>query len=445
MISTRPRQCSILRLLRQFVYLAILCLSLPVFASGTLVSQGVSSIGADAWHTAGYDGRGVTIAVIDIGFYGYRDLLGTELPPTSRLMTRGFGTSVAQDAAENTEDAAHGTAVAEIVYDIAPGADYIFIAIDGDDAEAEALTWLLTQNVDIIVASLGGPPFCLPGETDRLESVYREVRNAGILYVAAAGNEGASNWTGRFTDQDGDGVHEFSSGNEWLEVYLSEGEPIDLYLQWDDDLCSASANDYILKVTDYKDTVLFENDYDNALDGPTEEIVEAAPYEGYYYLVIEKYAADRDAWLTLTWTNGPEFDTYKRDRSILVNQPALSTHVMAVGAIDWNQFQIASYSAGGPTREGLIKPDIVAPTCVVTASYGGDARDYREDADCGFPGTSAAAPHAAGAAVLVKQAFPEFTADELQAYLEAHAIDMGKPGKDNVYGAGRLLLPPPPE
>jgi len=147
--------------------------------------------------------------------------------------------------------------------------------------------------------------------------------------------------------------------------------------------------------------------------------------------------------LDLVWVNGPEFEYAMRTGSVGYFEPAVSPKVMTVGAINWKTFELESTSSGGPTKDGRIKPDIVAPTCVVTETYGGRSSEHIEY-ECGFEGTSAAAPHVGGAAALVMQAFPELDADQVQAYLEDNAVDMGEPGKDNVYGSGRLLLPPPP-
>ena len=63
----------------------------------------------------------------------------------------------------------------------------------------------------------------------------------------------------------------------------------------------------------------------------------------------------------------------------------------------------------------------------------------------GSPGTSAAAPEVAGAAALVKQAFPTYGPDQLQQYLLKSARDMGAAGMDNVTGAGELQLPKAPD
>jgi hypothetical protein len=83
---------------------------------------------------------------------------------------------------------------------------------------------------------------------------------------------------------------------------------------------------------------------------------------------------------------------------------------------------------------GSTKPDITAYTNISTVSFGPKM----------FSGTSPAIPHVAGAAALLFEAFPDYTVDELQADLEANAIDLGSSGKDNLYGSGRLYLGNPP-
>jgi subtilisin family serine protease len=97
------------------------------------------------------------------------------------------------------------------------------------------------------------------------------------------------------------------------------------------------------------------------------------------------------------------------------------------------------YSSRGPTKDNRVKPDITAPSHVSTATYGkytGDGPNQNP----GFDGTSAAAPHIAGAAALVKQIFPQFTPQQVQEFLEKRAEDRGARGKDNDWGAGQLLL-----
>jgi hypothetical protein len=87
-----------------------------------------------------------------------------------------------------------------------------------------------------------------------------------------------------------------------------------------------------------------------------------------------------------------------------------------------------------------VKPDIVGHDSVSGATYGGFS-----SCPSAFAGTSASSPEVAGAAALVKQAYPKLTADQLKAYLMKAARDLGDAGVDNVYGAGELQLPKPPD
>ena len=60
----------------------------------------------------------------------------------------------------------------------------------------------------------------------------------------------------------------------------------------------------------------------------------------------------------------------------------------------------------------------------------------------GFPGTffgtSAAAPHVAGIAALLKQTRPSASPAKLRQALENGAVDLGAAGPDNVFGRGRV-------
>jgi len=85
-------------------------------------------------------------------------------------------------------------------------------------------------------------------------------------------------------------------------------------------------------------------------------------------------------------------------------------------------------------------PDFVAPGTAPTVTFG------RRVTDGVYPlaGADVAAAYVAAVAALVWQAYPKMTIDELEAYLAEHAIDLGEPGFDNVYGHGLVRLPAPP-
>ena len=118
---------------------------------------------------------------------------------------------------------------------------------------------------------------------------------------------------------------------------------------------------------------------------------------------------------------------------------------MTVAALDVNApYPQEWYSSEGPTNGpggtaagGAIKPDIAGFANVSTVSY--------PDPNVKFSGTSSSTPHVAGAAALVKGAFPAYTPAQIQDFLQGRAVDMGSPGKDTIYGYGRLNLGSAPE
>ena len=95
----------------------------------------------------------------------------------------------------------------------------------------------------------------------------------------------------------------------------------------------------------------------------------------------------------------------------------------------WFDYPYGGFAGTGP---GLIKPEVVAYTDVWSTTIG---TGYFV-----FGGTSAATPHLGGALALLLDSQPAAQPRHLDAALELTAQDMGAPGKDNVYGAGKLQV-----
>ena len=123
-----------------------------------------------------------------------------------------------------------------------------------------------------------------------------------------------------------------------------------------------------------------------------------------------------------------------------VATPGDAKGAFTVGATNFKNSKLETFSAQGPTADDRQKPDITGPDRVTTAAY------TKEDpANPSFPGTSASCPHVSGAAALVFQALgASATPDTVQQFLVAKAQDIEDPGPDNKSGAGDLRLGPVP-
>ena len=119
----------------------------PAVPVADAVDEGVADTGADVWQTDGANGTGVKIAIIDLGFYGYQSLLGTALPASVTTDDRCGGNLAASPAAGGTE---HGTAVAEIVHQMAPGAQLYLMCVDSEVDLALAEQDAVADGVKII-------------------------------------------------------------------------------------------------------------------------------------------------------------------------------------------------------------------------------------------------------------------------------------------------------
>ena len=104
--------------------------------------------------------------------------------------------------------------------------------------------------------------------------------------------------------------------------------------------------------------------------------------------------------------------------------PAALPKVIAVTAVDAKN---GLYPQA--TRGEFI--DLVAPGVEIMTTMPGDRFNV-------FSGTSMAAAHVSGVVALLLQLSPRASPDEIQRILEETAEDLGVPGKDRLYGSGRV-------
>lgn len=416
-----------------------------------VVSEGVSLHNASNAHLQGYTGLGVKVGVLDCGgFSGYAPLLGTELPSSVTLWSGGeSGDPVGSDV--------HGTACAEIVHDMAPGAQ-MFLAYDATENDFyNAIDWFISQGVDVVSYSCGSigdyPNDGLGLPHNPLNAKVSEARANNVLWVNSAGNYSYHDfYHATFDESAGMSWHTFGDPyGPYNPVYISSSSGIYLTLTWNDwpadPTTSGSTQDYDLYIYDGSWNILASSV--NRQDGtagqlPFEEIDYTPSSSGWYNLVIIKHSAVGNHFLNLRNFGGY---LYFYSTDMTVTPPAESPDALAAGAVFWNDLGLEPFSSQGPTfgpggteTGGFPKPDLVAADGVSTETYGDSDGETWMDYGEGFFGTSAACPHTAGGAAVALSKYTGFGADALESYLFSTAIDMGNPGQDTMYGHGMLYL-----
>jgi subtilisin family serine protease len=111
-----------------------------------------------------------------------------------------------------------------------------------------------------------------------------------------------------------------------------------------------------------------------------------------------------------------------------VEYPCAFVHVICVGATD-NSDNHAFFS----NTNAYV--DISAPgwNILSTVPTSVDPTGYHS-----LSGTSMATPHVAALAGLIRSIYPSETVDQVEATILSTAQDLGDPGRDNVFGAGRI-------
>lgn len=376
-----------------------------------VTSEGADLIGADVANASGYTGKGVKVAVIDGGFDIYDHEIAGNIAGYEPFY---FGYGIGGD------DSKHGTASAEIIVDVAPDVQLYLYTVYTDVEFLNLVDHIIDRgDIDIVSMSMSWAWNAEPTDgTSAMSEKINEARDAGILWVNAAGNHANSHWQGQFSDPDGDGWHNFSGRDETINVEVGAWETLRVALNWD-----LWSQDYELCLYEgyFAHRLIFcSYNTQNGINPPREYIEYMFFYDTTAHIKIKKYSATRNVNFHLFSTH--PLDQYAVARSS-IPIPADATGSLSVGAVDWKTRQLKSYSSQGPTLDGRIKPDVSGPTCVSSAIYDGD-----------YCGTSAAAPHVAGAAALLLQKYPDASPDSIQQMLESNTSNYHS--KSNRDGTG---------
>ncbi|GEM_PF-923507 len=402
----------------------------PYALGGPAYATGALPTGALALHGYGIQGQGVRVAIIDIGFEGLGDALRRGLiDPKAIVATRDYSGQGLETGGD------HGLQVARIVHEMAPKAELILMNL-GEEADEVVLENAVEEAVRlgarVINHSIGWFDTNFGDGTGVVNEIVRRAYERGVLWVNAAGNQAQAHWTGLLRDDDRDGWAEFSFGRE--EIFVGSAPARDggvfvggtvgvitLVLVWDD--WPRTRQDLDLYLLNGRGEVVAQAAApQRGLDPPRELLEYWVREPGIFKLKVKIRRVDRPLRIKIFSLQHPLTPSVPHGSVVA---PADCPCALAVGAINlrqWDEGVVEPFSARGPTSDGRVKPDLVAPDSL---------RD---------PGTSFAAPHVAGAAALLLSRRPAWSVEELREALERDALDIGPPGKDVESGAGKLHL-----
>jgi hypothetical protein len=415
-----------------------------LFAAQSLTTEGLQASEASFLQTAGVLGSGVDIAIIDIGFGGLSDAQSAGDLPAGVDTQNLCGSAIDANP--------HGTAVAEIVHQMAPAATLHLICVDSEVDLTTAETYAASHGVDVINHSVGWFNTSRgdgSGGSGSPDAAVAKARQDGILWVNAAGNEAMHHWSGTFQSNEGTEANQFGPSDDGNTISVATGEQVCGTLKWDAwPVTSQDFDLYLVRSSD--DAVVAASVVDQSV-GP------AAPTEALCW--TNPGGATSVGWAIVRYsaTTTPRMDLFSLSLGSLqyavadgsVVEPASSPQALAVGASCSLQAGVSPvagtsepFSSRGTTTDGRPKPDLVAPDAVSNPVYG--AANGCTD---GFTGTSASAAHVAGAAALLRQQLGAgTTAQDLTNGLESTALERGVVGFDGTFGAGALhLLPSTPQ
>lgn len=446
-------------------------------------SEGYTQLGVDAatvWQAV--DGTGVTVGIISDSFDArsgaQADVVAAELPgpgnpcghPSPVRVLDGFEGGVESD---------EGRAMAQIVHDLAPGAELTFATgFEGEYAMASAIEQLALDGADVIVDDIGylGEPLFQDGP---IAAAIDSVTAGGVTYFSAAGNDHvvvggrevgsyeapafrAMGCPGAFPA--GYTCHDFNPGAGQDSGNTSVIAPGSFYvtmLGWDDAM-GESRTDLDAALLGPSGNVLALSIDSNAQSGRPVELVIYQNTSGSYLpvtLSIGRYAP------ATTGSGTPRLKTivFALEASSVewntssggdVVGPTLFGHgatirAGSIAAIPYHDpNQIEPFSSRGPARSCWdpvgSSPTSRFPQCLTTnldvAATDGVRNSFFGPVVEGahrFFGTSAAAPHAAAVAALQRQKQPCRSPEQFLAAQRASAVPVGGYGVAAA-GSGRL-------
>lgn len=473
----------------------------------TTVSQGDAILNANQLRATGVDGTGIKVGVLSDSYNkaaapftnAPADIVSDNLPGTGNTCGHTSVSTVADKPTAGTDE---GRGMMQIVHDLAPGSPLDFAtAFISEPSFASNITALASQGAKVIVDDV--TYFDEPMYQDGIvEQAVTGVRAQGVDYFSSSANNRMvlnNHEVGSYEAVNGyrptpcpayitahADCHNFGTAGapDSTFTYLpNNGQTIRAIMNWAEPWFGVNTDLDLYIVDQTASAVLASSTTVNTGGGGSQQTFEGLsgtqnnPGGDQWAFVVARKSAVAPAttprFKIVFANNGVQsFSTLEREVPDAgtgdVMGPTAFGHnggadTMSVGASDVRvATNLNSYSSYGPvtslfgpvvgttpaapltTPRVVNKPDLVASDCNVTTFFAGAGPPFH------FCGTSAAAPHAAAVAALLRQKYPSATTTTINNAMITSATPIaGVPasfqggGLINALAARNLLRPVP--
>ena len=435
---------------------------------GAVTTEDVQALQADTINTTyGLTGAGVTVGVLsdsfDVNTSAVRDYADDV---ASGDLPSGINVLADLSAGAGSDE---GRAMAQLIYDIAPGVDLAFhTAFLGQASFAQGILDLAAI-AEIVVDDVFylSEPFFQDGV---IAQAIDQAAAGGTLYFSSSGNSEDNSYESAFVDsgqvfQDAR-LHDFDPGpGVDTKLNASQFANSTYVLQWDEPFASAggagAGSDVDFFIFDSTGNNLIAVANNNNLGADAIELL-GLNGSGSFTFAVGVYTGADPGIFKIAGNGGFSFDEFQ------TNSPTSFGHTNTEGALSVGAAYYADTPAFGtnpPEAEDFtstggvpilfdtagtrLASPILREGVDFTASNGGETTFFGNNRDgdadpFNFSGTSAAAPNAAAIAALLLEAFPGTTQAQIENAFESTAIDIvarrgGAPlavGRDETTGAG---------
>ncbi len=418
-------------------------------------------IGTKTAIESGFDGTGITIAVIDTGVdYNHPDLFG--LGEQGKVI--GGYDYIDKDSTP-IDTSGHGTEVAGIIAadgqlkGIAPKSKILAYRVSDDgnsvssDLIIKAIEQAIVDGADIINISLG-----INRTNQKIDNAVNKAIDQGILVVTAAGNNGPELGTigspglnpnsitvgATYNNISSSLVSTLEVGDQRFQVLPMVGtkafdEPIIAEILFgkysrERDLEGTNVENSILLVergSDVEDEIVYFSDKEhNAATAGAQAIVVYNSKPGIFLGELTHELAGPNYQPSI-----PALSMSNKDGLML--RELLKEKTIGTLNVFYNPDFVAFFSSRGPVSPFYIKPDLVAPGVFVNTTLNDGKYNFTS-------GTSFAAPHVTGAAALLLQKEPDLEPNDIKSILittsDSVSDAYGNKFPFEFAGTGRLNL-----